>query len=125
MLLAVDVGNTSIKVGAFGGERLLADWRIRTDRERTADEVGVLLQQIVRQRGLDLSHRPAVAIASVVPAMTATLAEAARRYLDAEPFLVGPETDFGVKVHYHPPGDVGVDRLMNAIAARERHGSPA
>src|SRR5258706_14068862 len=117
MLLALDVGNTNIGIGVFDGENLRGDWRIRTERERTADEHGALIAELLRHECIEIKQITAVAVSNVVPTMRRTLIEVARRYFDAEPFMIGSDTDFGIGIHYDPPADVGADRLMNAIAA--------
>src|SRR5205085_492694 len=64
-------------------------------------------------------------IASVVPTMTPGLVELAQTYFHCEPFVVGPETDTGIRIHYEPPSDVGADRICNAVGAFGRYGGPA
>lgn len=125
MLLVVDVGNSNIVLGAYSGDRLLADWRIRTDRDRTADEHGLLFLQMLSHRGITAEEIHGVAISSVVPTMNDSLCLASRRYFDVEPFLVGSDTDFGISIDYYPSSDVGADRLVNAVAAKEFYGAPA
>ncbi len=129
MLLAVDVGNTNIVLGVYRGvgeaAELVGDWRIRTDRERTTDEHGMLVKHLLEHRGLTLTDVHHVAISSVVPTMNETLAELSRRYLRTEPFFVGPNTETGICIHYQPASDVGADRICNAIGAFARYGGPA
>jgi type III pantothenate kinase len=129
MLLAIDVGNTNIVVGVYEGRgeeaRLIGDWRIRTDRERTTDEHGILIVGLLAHRGLELSQVKHVAISSVVPTMNETLADFARRYVCVEPFIVGPHTDTGIAIHYQPVSDVGADRICNAVGAFAKYGGPA
>jgi type III pantothenate kinase len=129
MLLALDVGNTNIVLGVYRGTgknaELVGDWRIRTDRDRTTDEHGMLVKELVEHCGLHLRDIHHVAISSVVPTMNETLAELSRRYLCAEPFVVGPQTDTGIGIHYQPASDVGADRICNAVGAFARYGGPA
>lgn len=129
MLLAVDVGNTNIVLGVYEGHgndaRLVGDWRIRTDRDRTTDEHGMLVSDLLAHRGLHLSAIQHVAISSVVPTMNETLASFSRRYIGIEPFTVGPHTDTGITIHYQPVSDVGADRICNAVGAFAKYGGPA
>ncbi|MCW3097686.1 MAG: pantothenate kinase [Chthonomonadaceae bacterium] len=129
MLLAVDVGNTNVVLGVYQGAgaeaRLIGDWRIRTDRERTTDEHGMLVKDLLEHNGIALHQVHHVAISSVVPTMNETLADLSRRYFGTEPFVVTKETDTGISIHYQPASDVGADRICNAVGAFARYGGPA
>jgi type III pantothenate kinase len=124
VLLAVDVGNTNVTFGLFDGERLAADWRVTSHRERTADEMAVELRQLFHLRGLELDAVSGVVISSVVPTLNPALIEASRRYLNCEPVMVGPGVKTGVRVRYETPRDVGADRIANALAAFTKYGGP-
>lgn len=124
MLLAVDVGNTNVTIALFDGERLVADWRVTSYRERTADEMAVELRDLFELRGIDLGAVTGVVIASVVPTINPALVEASRRYLKCEPVMVGPGVKTSVKVRYENPRDVGADRIANALAAYTKYGGP-
>lgn len=129
MLLAVDVGNTNIVLGVYQGAgpeaRLIGDWRIRTDRDRTTDEHGMLVKHLLEHNGVALHQIHHVAISSVVPPMNETLAELSRRYFNTVPFVVGKEIDPGIRIHYQPASDVGADRICNAVGAFAKYGGPA
>jgi len=124
MLLAVDVGNTNVTFGLFDGERLVADWRVTSHRERTADEMAVELRQLFALQGYELSAVDGVVISSVVPTLNQALLEASRRYLKCEPVMVGPGVKTSVRVRYENPRDVGADRIANALAAFTKYGGP-
>src|ERR1700737_2552438 len=124
MLLAVDVGNTNVTLALFDGERLAADWRVTSHRERTADELAVELRQLFELRGFELSVVDGVVISSVVPNITPALVEAPRRYLKCEPVMVGPGVKTSVRIRYDNPKDVGADRIANALAAYTKYGGP-
>jgi len=124
MLLAVDVGNTNVTLALFEGERLVADWRVTSHRERTADEMAVELRQLFNLRGFELDVVSGVVISSVVPNLNPALIEASRRYLKTEPVMVGPGVKTGVRIRYENPKDVGADRIANALAAFTKYGGP-
>src|SRR6266851_924733 len=124
MLLAVDVGNTNVTLALFEGERLVADWRVTSHRERTADEMAVELRELFSLRGYELSVVTGVVISSVVPNLNPSLIEASRRYLKCEPVMVGPGVKTGVRIRYENPKDVGADRIANALAAFTKYGGP-
>jgi len=125
MLLAIDVGNSNVTLGLYDGENLAASWRLATHTERTADEVGLELLQLLRVRGLDAGAVEAVVVGSVVPALTPAVAEACREYLEREPLVVGPGVKTGIQITYDNPKDVGADRVANALAVVRRFGGPA
>lgn len=121
MLLAVDVGNTNTVVGVYAEKRLQDHWRIETSSRKTADEYGILLVQMFARGGLDPARISAVAVSSVVPTMELTLRSMARRYFGCDPLFVGPGVRTGMPVLYDNPAEVGADRVVNAVAAYERH----
>jgi len=124
VLLALDAGNSNITIGAFDGPRLLCQWRLRTVREQTADEWGILLHNLFGPAGLAIENVDGMVISSVVPTIDATLAFMAKRYFHTEALFVGPETDLGLTIRYDNPQEVGADRLVNAVAAFHKYGGP-
>jgi type III pantothenate kinase len=124
MLLALDVGNSNITIGAFDGLQLTGRWRLRTIKEQTADEWGILLRNLFSLSQLDLSAVDGVVISSVVPAVDQPLAAMAQRYFHRQPMFVTPLTDLGIGIRYDNPREVGADRLANAVAGFTRYGGP-
>jgi type III pantothenate kinase len=124
MLLALDVGNTNVTIGAFQGERLAGRWRLRTIREQTADEWGILLRNLFSLSSLDLSSVDGVIISSVVPAVDQPLEAMAQRYFSRRPLFVSTALDLGLPIRYDNPREVGADRLANAVAALRNYGGP-
>lgn len=118
MLLAIDVGNTSITIGLFQGETLGPRWRLASDSDRTSDEYGILLVQLLDRAGIASGEVKHVAIASVVPPLTGTLQQACREYLDSDPLVVDAGTRTGIPLRYEDPKQVGADRVVNAVAVR-------
>jgi type III pantothenate kinase len=121
MLLAIDVGNTNTVLGVFSGDRLVGDWRVRTERERTSDEIGVLLSQLFAASPVPLGAVDGVIISSVVPPLNSTLADFCTKYLSLTPLFVGPGMKTGMPILYDNPKEVGADRIVNAVAAYERY----
>ena len=124
MLLALDAGNTNITIGAFDGQRLTGRWRLRTIREQTPDEWGILLRNLFSLSALNLSSVDGVVIASVVPAVDQPLTAMAERYFQREPMFVNHATDLGLAVLYDSPREVGADRLVNGVAGFHKYGGP-
>lgn len=124
MLLALDVSNTHINWGIFDGGELRHHWHTATDQLATEDEYGVLLHRLLASAGLQLSDLKAVAIASVVPPLMATLQRLARNYLHLEPFVIGPGIKMGMPIRYENPREVGANRIAVAVAAYAKYGGP-
>lgn len=125
MLLAIDVGNTQTQLGVFDGERLVHEWRLSTVRDRTVDEMGLLVTSVLERAGIDADQLGGMVLASVVPPLTGVLERCGRQYLDLEALTVTPALVADLPIRYEPPGDVGADRIVNAVAARDRYGVPA
>ncbi|HXI38905.1 MAG TPA: type III pantothenate kinase, partial [Bryobacteraceae bacterium] len=101
MLLALDVGNTNLTIGAFDGAKLVAHWRLRTVHDQTADEWGVLLRNLFAHSGNDIARVDGVIIASVVPPLDLSLAAMSPRYFDCEAFFVNPaDAGLGMRVDH-------------------------
>ncbi len=124
MLLAVDVGNTQTVFGVFDGDRLVEHWRVATEGERTADELATLVVRLLDLRGLELDEITGVCLSSTVPQLVRSYQELVERYLAAPLVVVGPGVKTGLPILYDNPHEVGPDRIVNAVAARERYGTP-
>jgi type III pantothenate kinase len=125
MLLALDVGNSNVTIGAFAGDRLAGRWRLRTIREQTADEWGILIRNLFTISSLDLSAVNGVIISSVVPAVDQPLETMAERYFHRKIVFVTNALDLGIRVRYDNPREVGADRLANSVAVLRKYGGPA
>ena len=125
MLLAIDVGNTNIVAGLFRGDALHRRWRISTNASRSADEYRALFHTLATTDGIDLTKQvDAVVVGSVVPPVTSSLLRFCRDWLGLEPLLVHARLDLGIAIRVREPFRVGVDRLLNAIAASASFGAP-
>jgi len=124
MLLAFDVGNTHIVLGIFDGDRLLTNWRLQTDSNKSADEYGMMLKQLFEYEGFKMEDIDDIIISTVVPSALFTLQHLALKYFDVKAIIVGPDVKTGLKVSYDNPEQVGADRIVNAVAAFEKYGGP-
>ncbi len=124
VLVLVDVGNTNTIFGVYQDDELVESFRLSTDTERTADEYGALLLPLFTCRGIDPATAEAVVISSVVPPLHLTLDRLARSYFGKKPLFIEPGVRTGMPIRYDNPAEVGADRIVNAVAARERFGSP-
>jgi type III pantothenate kinase len=119
MLLAVDVGNTQTVFGLYDGAELGERWRIATEAQRTGDELGALLADF-----LDFHELDGICLSSTVPRLIREYEHVAERWAKAPLLVIGPGVRTGIQIHYDDPREVGPDRIMNAVAAKERYGSP-
>ncbi len=120
MLLAVDAGNTQTVFGLFRDGELGEHWRVATERDRTGDELGVLLSGL-----LDLDAVDGICLSSTVPPLVQAYEDFAARWADARFLAVGPGSKTGIPIRYDDPREVGPDRIANAVAALERYGAPS
>ncbi|MBI2822404.1 MAG: type III pantothenate kinase [Acidobacteria bacterium] len=125
MLLAVDIGNTNTVLGVFDQGHLLTHWRLTTERNRTADEYGILCRNLFSLWNLDRSRIRAIIVASVVPPVNPGIREMSGEYFGLAPYFVEPAEQDLIRVCYNPVTDVGADRIVNAVAAVELYGKPA
>ncbi len=124
MLLAVDIGNTTIGLGLFDGKTLVRAWKLKTDRDRTGDEYIVTVLDLFRIAGQDAGAISGAIISSVVPPLTPVWDEVCRSCFRTEPRIVGPGLKTGMPILYENPLEVGADRIAAAVAAFERYGGP-
>ena len=124
MLIAIDVGNTQTVMGLYDDDQLVDSWRLSTVRERTADEYRLYLAGLVRQDGYHLEDMSGVALSSVVPMAKVAMIEVAREMVDGPLVVIGPGVKTGMPINIDNPREVGADRVVNAVAAKERYGAP-
>ncbi len=124
MLLALDAGNTNVTIGIFENGALADHRRLRTVREQTSDEWGILLMNLLRFSSLDPKAIDGIVVSSVVPPLNSALAEMAQRYFGLEAMFVSWQTDTGLRLLYDNPSEVGADRIVNSVAALHKYGAP-
>jgi type III pantothenate kinase len=124
MLLAIDVGNTNTVFAVFQDDRLVCQWRSATRAGRTADEYAVWLIQLMSLRSITPRDVGRTIISTVVPQALFELRKLCRSYFSNDPLVVGEGVDLGIKVLMERPGEVGADRLVNAVAAGIHYGAP-
>ncbi len=134
MLLVVDVGNTNTVLGVFERStqesaagrvrKLIAHWRVSTNKSQTVDEYGVLFRNLFAMNGIEVSAVQGIVISSVVPPLDSTLREVCERYFQFKPLFIEPGVKTGMPVHYDNPAEVGADRIVNSVAAFEKFGGP-
>ncbi len=124
MLLAFDVGNTNIVIGLFEGEELIGSWRMKTDKNKSVDEYGMLIKQFFEYEHMDMKAVSDVIISTVVPPVLYTLQHLSRKYFGKKAIVVGPGVKTGMIIKYDNPKQIGSDRIVNAVAAYDKYGGP-
>lgn len=124
MILVIDVGNTNMTLGVYQGAELRATFRIMTKTPRTSDEYGVLLTQILMNRGIEAANLEGSIVASVVPDVMHSLMGALVRYTKTRPMSVGPGVKTGIRIVTEDSRAIGADRIVDAVAAYEKYGGP-
>ncbi|MBQ7196288.1 MAG: type III pantothenate kinase, partial [Synergistaceae bacterium] len=123
MILVIDTGNTTTVVGIFDGDNLIAHWRLSSILH-TADELGIYLLNLLATKNIKPSEIKGAAFASVVPSLDFSMTEAIKNYFNITPLQVNAKTNTGMKILVKNPNEVGADRIVNALAGREKYGSP-
>ncbi len=124
MFLAVDVGNTHVVLGLYNKDKLVKSWRLASNRERTEDEMAVLIENLLNLEAEKMRDIQDIAIASVVPAITETFCRLSKKYLNIKPMLIQAGEDYGMPILMENPQEVGADRIINGIAGYETYGGP-
>jgi len=121
MLFCIDIGNTNIVLGVAKEEKILQHWRVRTEKDVTADELGIFIDNLFRSSEIRMNEITDIIISCVVPPLLNTIDELAIRYFNVRPMVVGPGLKTGMPIKYDNPKEVGADRIVNAVAAYEKY----
>jgi type III pantothenate kinase len=124
MLLAIDIGNTTVALGVFSGEKLVKDWKVRSEREKTSDEYSIVLLELLRTSHLERAAIKDVIISSVVPPLTPVFQSLSQNLFGLKPMVVGPGLRTGMPILYETPLEVGADRVVASVGAFEKYGGP-
>ncbi len=124
MLLCVDVGNSHTVSGVFNGGKLINQWRLKSDQDRTADELAIRYHSLFQMAAIDISEIKGFIIASVVPTLETSWLAFAKKYLGkqllSDPVAISHSTQTGIKIETDNPAEIGADRIVNAVAAWEK-----
>ena len=124
MILVIDVGNTHTVMGIYDNKKLEKYWRISTDIDKTEDEYGMLLKNLLDNSKLSFTDIHAVVLSCVIPPVTWILKKMSKDYFNVRAIVVGPGIKTGIYLKVNNPKEVGADRIVNAIAAYDLYGGP-
>lgn len=125
MLLTIDIGNTTLTLGLFEGQKLGARWRLATDHERLPDEYGLQILGLLQNGGCSIAQLDGVCLSSVVPPITGRIITACKQYLNQDCFVVDHSIKTGINIQYDEPRAVGSDRICDTAAVMHLYGGPA
>lgn len=124
MVLALDIGNTNVVVGAIEGEEILFLDRLATDRNATELEYMVQLRSVLKLNGVRPEAFEGAIVSSVVPSVTRNLRLAAEQLLKKRCLVVSPGLKTGLKINIDNPAALGADRVVDAVAAMNLYPLP-
>jgi type III pantothenate kinase len=124
MLLAIDAGNTNLKLGVYQGSQLRAKWRLVPNEFGPEHDFATEVRRLLDRSGLDVEDVEAVIVASVVPQLNDTLRAISDQLFHLTPSFVDHTTETGLKLLYDQPSELGADRIVSAVAAVEKYGVP-
>ncbi len=124
MLLVFDVGNNQTVAGVFEGTKLVAGWRLATDKFKTPDEYGILLKGFFADQKLDPSRIKEAVISSSVPPVTGIFEKMVNQYFGVNALIVGPGVKTGLVIKYENPREIGADVIVNSVAGLHLYGPP-
>ena len=124
MILTLDIGNTNMKTALFDGMEMKQYWRVATDRNRTSDEYGIILMNLLKNSDVPKEAIEGIMMSSVVPQINFTIEHMCRNYFGMEPMKIEPGIKTGINIKYENPRELGGDRIANAVAAYELYGGP-
>ncbi len=124
MILAIDVGNTNIKVSIINGDEYSNIFRLTTSTNRTSDEYGQSLLFYLENNGFTVDNITGAVISSVVPAVMHSLVNSIKKYFKIDPLIVGVGVKTGIKVQTENPKEVGSDRIADVCGAYFVYGGP-
>lgn len=124
MILVVDIGNTNIVVGVYEGDELLNNWRMVTRSEKTSDEYGIFILNLLKHSNIEHTKINSAIVSSVVPNVMHSFENALKKYFNIDPLIVGPGIKTGITIATDNPREVGADRIVGLVAAYDMYGGP-
>lgn len=124
MVLVIDAGNTNITFGVYDKKKLVTTFRLMSKTQRTSDEYGVLITELLVKNRVNTTDIDGAIIASVVPNIMHSLTGGIKRYITQKLIIVGAGIKTGIKIVTENPREIGPDRIVDAVAAYELYGGP-
>ena len=113
MILAVDIGNTNINIGSFSGKKIISHFCV--------DNKSLINQKAALPiRSSLLSESENILVASVNPDIEPIFYKSLGKKNKKKILKVGKEIKLRIPILVENPQAVGIDRLLNALAAYRR-----
>ena len=126
MLLTIDCGNTNTVFAISKNSKIFFQWRINTNKDRTADEYSVWLLKLMELENLNLSVIKNCIIATVVPDALFSIKLFCEKFISKNVLVVGDKgVSLGINVNIDYPEEAGADRLVNAVAVNKYYETPS
>ena len=124
MNICVDVGNSTIGIGAYKDDVLIERLTFNTDDRLTDDEFYRLFKKSFNELGLNVEDVHNVIFSSVVPQVNLPLMTALKQLFNKEPILIGPGTKTGLSIKVDNPMEIGNDLIADLVSAKEKYDYP-
>lgn len=124
MLLAVDIGNTSINLGIYENGKLVSASKLLTDRETDSDTYADAIKELFTSLGIESPGFETAVISSVVPEITDRFSSALSAFIKTIPLIVGEKYNGNLKVDILPVSHLGADLIAASIGAIKKYPLP-
>ena len=119
MLLAIDIENKFTKFGVFDKENLLETFSLVSDKNKSIDEIEVFIKLIFKDKNIAIDAIDQIIISSVVPELSKIYEKISKNITGKNPILISAGVKTGLNIKCENPKDVGSDRIIRAVGAKE------
>ncbi len=125
MLIAFDIGNSTISIGVFAGKKLEHHLKLPTIKASGATYYQQTLKEAFSKHHIKITALPKVIISCVVPEISKTIVKASRELFAVDPLFVDHALDSGITYCNDLPANLGADRICDMTAAHALYNSPS
>lgn len=124
MILTIDIGNSDTVLGIYKNDEMINHWRVSTEQNKTADEYGILFNNLLSFDDVNLTQIKGIIISSVVPQVVQVLEITSIQYFNLKPMVVDNNLKTNMKINMEDPREVGADRIVNGIGGHQKFKAP-
>ncbi|MCH2673911.1 MAG: type III pantothenate kinase [Dehalococcoidia bacterium] len=122
-LITIDIGNSNVDLGLFDNNKLIHSAKISTQDNKSEFEIATSIKQLLNITDKTAQNTKTI-ISSVVPNKTQIVSKASEILTNKKPLVLSHDNNLPIINKYNPPEDVGIDRLVDSIAAVKLYGKP-